>query len=138
MAGWLIHTSAFAAVAAFLACAGTAQASGSITCHSADDNVVIDLLVGRAEAITILRTIITIGDKTWSSDPANAPGTPIIAAQAFEDSTRLLVDFGLEAAGPGVARLRAANLTEGPDFVSGGVFAFKDIGAWAVDCSVRG
>lgn len=134
----LIRKSAFAAFAAFLACAGTAQASGSITCHSADDNVVIDLLVGRAEAITILRTIITIGDKAWSSDPANMPGTPIVAAQAFEDSTRLLVDFGLEAAGAVVARLRAVNASEGADFVSGGVFSFKDIGAWPVDCSERG
>ncbi len=121
-----------------LASANAAFASGDIFCRSADDTISVSLLVSRSDTLTVLRTIINIGEETWSSDPNVQAGTPILAGQAYENDGMLLVDFIGEPAGPVVARLKAFSSEDSGDYVSGGVFTFKGKGAFVVDCSERG
>ncbi len=128
---------AAAALTMLLASAGVASATGDIYCHNDEANVGVSLLVSRSEALMILRTIVTIGEETWSSDPSVMAGKPIEVGQAFENDAMLLVDFLGEPAGAVIGRLRAFDMTEGETFVSGGIFAFQEKGAWVVDCSVR-
>ena len=127
-----------AVISLLLASANAAFASGDIFCRSADDNLSVSLLVSRSDTLTILRTVISIGDETWSSDSSVQAGTPIHSGQAYENDGMLLVDFIGEAAGPIVARLKAFSSEDGGDYVSGGVFTFKGKGAFVVDCSERG
>ena len=127
-----------AVISLLLASANAAFASGDIFCRSADDNVSVSLLVSHSDTLTVLRTVISIGEETWSSDPNVQAGTPILSGQAYENDGMLLVDFIGEAAGPVVARLKAFSAEDSGDFVSGGVFTFKGKGAFVVDCSERG
>ena len=120
-----------------LAAATPAAATGGIDCSSPDGAASVSLSTGHTDTLSIFRAIVTIGEETWSSDQAVAPGQPVEVGQAFENDGMLLVDFLAEPAGPVIGRLRAFDLTEGEAFVSGGVFAFRDKGAWVVDCSVR-
>ena len=113
-----------------------AVASGGIACTG--DGVEVDLSVGRLDVISVLRATVEIGDKVWSTDPEIVPGTPIAVGQAFEDESRLLVDFTDEAVNAIVGRLRVFSLTEGDGYAAGGVFSFKDEGVFVVDCSERG
>jgi hypothetical protein len=129
---------AAAALAMCLASAAPAAATGDIYCHNDEAKVGVSMLVPHSEALTILRVAVTIGDETWSSDQDVQPGQPILAGQAFENDGMLLVDFVAEPAGAIIAKLRAFSLNEGDSYVSGGVFSFKDKGAWVVDCSERG
>jgi hypothetical protein len=114
-----------------------AAATGGIDCSSADGEVSVSLSTGHTDTLSIFRAIVTIADETWSSDPSVMAGKPIEVGQAFENDTMLLVDFLGEPAGAVIGRLRAFDITEGETFVSGGVFAFQEKGAWVVDCSVR-
>lgn len=126
-----------AALAFCLAATATpAVASGGIACTG--DGVEVDLSVGRLDVISVLRATVEIGDKVWSTDPEIVPGTPIAVGQAFEDESRLLVDFTDEAVNAIVGRLRVFFLTEGDGYAAGGVFSFKDEGVFVVDCSERG
>lgn len=129
---------AAAAIAMCLASAGPAAATGDIYCHNDEADVGVSLLVSRSEALTILRSIVTIGEESWSSDPGVQEGQPIAVGQGFENDGRLLVDFVAEPAGAIIARLRAFSANEGDSYASGGVFSMKDKGAWVVDCSERG
>ncbi|MFZ1680806.1 MAG: hypothetical protein WAT70_07275 [Rhizobiaceae bacterium] len=129
-----------AAAAAILALgfAGSAHATGEILCASADGEVAVDLLVGRTEALVVLRAMVTVGGESWSSDPAVVPGTAIALGQGFEGDGMLLVDLLDEPAGAIVARLRAFTLSDADAYASGGVFSLKGKGAFVVDCSERG
>lgn len=113
-----------------------ALATGSITCEG--ENVTVDLLVGRLPVLSVLRAVITIGDRTWSTEPGVVAGEPVAVGQAFEGDGRLLLDLTDEGVSEVVGRLRAYTLEEGKDFVSGGVFSMKGEGAFLVDCSLRG
>ena len=113
-----------------------AFATGEIACEG--DGVSVDMLVGRLEVLAILRVVVRIGDKTWSSDQSYAEGTPIQVGQRFEDDRMLLVDFTDDNVEGVIARLRAFSLTEGDNYVSGGAFSMKGEGAYLVDCSLRG
>lgn len=124
------------AAAALLLASTPAWATGEIYCTG--EGVNVHLLVGRAEALSVLRATVTIGDKSWSSQPNAVPGMPIALGQAFEGEGRLLVDLTDEPAGEIIARLRAFSLDEGDHFASGGVFSFRAEGAFVVDCSERG
>ena len=126
-----------ASVMMILASAAPAAATGGIDCSSADGEVSVSLSTGHTDTLSIFRAIVTIADETWSSDQAAIAGKPIEVGQAFENDTMLLVDFLGEPAGAVIGRLRAFDMTEGETFVSGGVFAFQEKGAWVVDCSVR-
>ncbi|PSM19957.1 hypothetical protein [Nitratireductor sp. StC3] len=126
-----------AALALLAAATATpAVASGGIACTG--DGVAVDLSVGRLAVISVLRATVRIGDTVWSTDPEIVPGTPIAVGQAFEDESRLLVDFTDEAVNAIVGRLRVFFLTEGDGYAAGGVVSFKDEGAFVVDCSERG
>ncbi len=129
---------ALVVISFLLASANAAFATGDIFCRSADERASVSMLVSRADTLTVLRTIISIGEESWSSDSNVQAGTPILAGQAYENDGILLVDFIGEPAGPVVARLKAFSSEEGGDYVSGGVFLFKGKGAWVVDCSDRG
>lgn len=119
-----------------VATASPAFATGEIACEG--DGVSVDLLVGRLQVLSVLRAVVTIGEKTWSSEPGVMPGTPIAIGQAFEDEGQLLVDFTDDNVEGVIGRLRAFSLEEGDDYVSAGVFAMKGAGAFVVDCSLRG
>ena len=123
-------------ITSLVATATPAFATGDISCEG--DGVSVDLLVGRLEFLHVLRAVVTIAEKTWSSEPEVMPGTPIAIGQAFEDDSQLLVDFTDDNVEGIIGRLRAFSLEEGDDFVSGGVFSFKGEGAFLVDCSLRG
>ncbi len=129
---------ALALLAGLLAGVATtpALATGEIVCTG--ENVTVDLLVGRLPVLNVLRAVVTIGDKTWSSQPDVMPGEAIAVGHAFEDDTRLLLDLTDDNISEVVGRLRAFTLEEGKDFVSGGVFSMKGEGAFLVDCSLRG
>ncbi|MBK8458098.1 MAG: hypothetical protein IPL47_14130 [Phyllobacteriaceae bacterium] len=104
---------AAAAIAMCLASAGPAAATGDIYCHNDEADVGVSLLVSRSEALTILRSIVTIGEESWSSDPGVQEGQPIAVGQGFENDGRLLVDYVAEPAGAIIARLRAFSANEG-------------------------
>lgn len=118
--------------------AAPAHATGDISCSGATDKVSVDMLVGRLPVLSVLRAVIQIGEKTWSTDQSVSPGTPITVGQAFEDERHLLVDFTDGNVEEVVGKLRAFSLEEGENYVSGGVFSFKGEGAFLVDCSLRG
>lgn len=124
-----------AVAALMLASAGTANATSEIVCANGADTVNVILSVSTSEAITVLRAAVVIDDDTWSSDPAVRPGRPISVGQAYEDRNTLLVDFTSGPAEPVIARLKMVKASEGDVTVTGGVFAFQDRGAWAMDCS---
>ncbi|MEX0406521.1 hypothetical protein ABGN05_12660 [Aquibium sp. LZ166] len=113
-----------------------ALATGEIVCSAED--VSVDLLVGRLDVLSVVRAVVTIGDETWSTEPDIVPGTPIAVGQAFEADGVLLVDLTDDAVNEVLSRLRAFSATEGDSSVTGGVFMFKDKGAFVVDCSERG
>jgi hypothetical protein len=121
---------------ALAAIATPALATGEIACSG--EGVSVDLLVGRLQVLSVVRAVVTIGDKTWSSSPDIMPGQPIAVGQAYEDERQLLVDFTDDNINEILARLRVFSLHEGESSVSGGVFSFKGEGAFIVDCSLRG
>lgn len=127
-----------AALAVLLASGGAtpSHASGDILCEG--DNVSIDMLVGRLQVLSVLRAVVRIGDKTWSSDQSYEAGTPIEVGQRFEDDRMLLIDFTDESVDQILGRLRAFTLQDGNDSVTAGVFSMKDEGVHVVDCSLRG
>ena len=117
-----------------LACAVLpARATGELTCGG--EGVSVDLLVGHMDVLSIARAVVTIGDKTWSTAPDLFPGTPITIGQAFEDDRMLVVDFTDADVNQIIGRLRAVKAAEGEVRAVGGVFSFKDHGAFVVDCS---
>ena len=122
----------------FALCSGPAHATGDISCSGTTDNVSVDMLVGRLPVLSVLRAVIQIGEKTWSTDQNVSPGTPITVGEAFEDERHLRVDFTDGNVEEIVGKLRAFSLEEGENYVSGGVFSFKGEGAFLVDCSLRG
>ena len=132
----MIRRAFAASLVAFAAMVTPALATGDISCSG--DKGSVDMLVGRLPVVSILRTVIKIGDKTWSSEPSVMPGMPIAVGQAFEDERMLVVDFTDDGVSEIVGRLRVFSLTEGDDWVSAGVFAMKGEGAFIVDCSLRG
>ena len=128
-----------------LASANAAFATGSITCEDPESKVVVDLRVNHSDTLNIIGHSIAIGDETWPPVDENgiaktrALGQVLLSiGQAFENDGMLLVDFVSDTDGTVIARLKAFSLEDGNDFVSGGVFMFKDKGAYLVDCSVRG
>ncbi|MGB8817415.1 MAG: hypothetical protein WCC66_05780 [Rhizobiaceae bacterium] len=129
---------ALAVTGFLLASANAAFATGDVSCRSADDSVSVSLLVTRSTTLNVLRTVISVGDETWSSDPNVQAGTPILSGQAYENDGMLLVDFISEPAGAVSARLKTFSLEEGGEYASGGVFSLMGKGAWVVDCSERG
>ncbi|MCO5084108.1 MAG: hypothetical protein M9955_20930 [Rhizobiaceae bacterium] len=110
-----------------------AYATGEISCGG--EGVGIDLLVGHLDVLSIARAVITIGDKEWSSTPESWPGIPIVVGQAFEDENHLLVDITDDNVASIIGRLRVFKATEGDQSVVGGVFTWKDHGAFVVNCS---
>lgn len=129
---------AVAAAILALGFAGSAHATGEILCASPDGEVTVNLLVGRTEALALLRAVVSVGEESWSSDPAVVPGTAIALGQGFEGDGMLLVDLLDEPAGAIRARLRAFTISADEGYASGGVFWMKDKGAFVVDCSERG
>lgn len=118
-----------------LASASPAFATGEISCGSADGGVSIYLGVSSAETLNILRATVTIGEDKWSTDVSVEPGQPLAIGQAYGNDKQLFVDFVSEPAGPVIGRLKVVDGREGDISASGGVFTFKDKGAWVVDCS---
>ncbi|MBX3532522.1 MAG: hypothetical protein KF849_18135 [Rhizobiaceae bacterium] len=122
--------------AAFLFFAGLgaspAHATGDISCTG--EGVSVDMLVGRLQVLSILRTVITLGDETWSSDQSYVKGTPITVGQAFEDDRFMAIDFMDDNLERIVGRIRVVNLDE----ISAGAFSMDGKGSWIVDCSLRG
>lgn len=117
-------------------CATPAFATGDIVCGG--EGASVDMLVGRLPVLSIVRVVVTVGDKTWSSDQSFAPGTQITVGQGFEDDRMLVVDLTDDAVSEVIGRLRVFSLDEGEHYASGGVFSMKGEGAWLVDCSLRG
>jgi hypothetical protein len=112
--------------------AGPAYATGDISCTG--DGVSVDMLVGRMQVLGILRTVVTVGEETWSSDQSYVKGTPVTVGQAFEDDRFMAVDFMDDNLEGIIGRLRVVNLEE----ISAGAFAMNGKGSWIVDCSLRG
>lgn len=113
-----------------------ALATGDIVCEA--EGASVSMLIGRLPVLTILRGVVDIGDKTWSTEPNAVPGLGLAIGQAFEDDRQLIVDFTDANIEEVVGRLRVFSLEEGEDFVSAGVFSMKGEGAYIVDCSLRG
>ena len=111
--------------------AAPAQASGDIYCEG--EGASVDMLVGRLQVLSVLRTVIKIGDETWSSDQSYVQGTPITVGQAFEDDL-MLIDFMDDNLEQIIGKLRVVNL----DNISAGAFWMEGKGSWIVDCSLRG
>jgi hypothetical protein len=121
---------------ALIASPAPAFATGAIECSG--DRVSVDLVIGRLEVLSVVRAVVAIGDKNWSTQPDVVAGEPIATGQAFQDERQLLVDFTDHNVEEIVGRLRVYSLSEGEAFASGGVMSFKDEGAFVVDCSERG
>lgn len=121
-----------------LATASAASASGNIFCRNADESVSLNMMISRSDTLTVVRTVLIMGDETWSDDPVVQPVLPIRAGQAYENDGALLVDFVAEAEGAVIARLKAFSTMGEDDYVSGGIFTVKGKGSWVVDCSDRG
>lgn len=124
-----------AAVAGILASAlwaAPALATGEIVC--AGQGVSIDLLVGHVDLLYIDRAIIEVGDRTWTSQPNQVPGTVIGVGHVFEDERQMLVDFTTDGA-DNIASLRVFKLSEADVSKAGGVFQLDGVGVWVVDCS---
>jgi hypothetical protein len=113
--------------------AAPANATGEIVCGDGK-GVSVDMLVGHVEVLSISRILVDIGDKSWSTQPDLMPGTLIAVGQAFEDDRQLAVDI-IDETFEVLGRLRVFKATEGDVSVLGGVFSFKDEGAFVVDCS---
>lgn len=109
-----------------------ARATGEITC--AGKGVGVDLLVGHVDVLSVARAVVTIGEKVWSSTPESWPGIPISVGQGFEDERQLFLDIVDEGYSV-IGRLRVFKATEGDKSVAGGVFTWKDRGAFVIDCS---
>ena len=128
-----IQRTAFATLLAAAALgASPAYATGDIYCVG--DGASVDMLVGRLQVISILRTVVKVGEEVWSSDQSYVAGTPITVGQAFEDDRFMAVDFMDDNLEQIIGRLRVVNLADH----SAGVFAIEGKGSWIVDCSLRG
>jgi hypothetical protein len=119
---------------AFLGAASVAHATGELTCSNGE-GVSVDLLVGHLDVLSVARATVDIGDKSWSTQPEIMPGEPITVGQAFEDDNQLLLDLMDKDMAVVLGRLRVFKAAEGDTNVTGGVFSFKGVGAFVVDCS---
>ena len=80
------------AVAASLALAAPAAASGGFFCQGEGD-VSLELSTGRLPVLQVLGAYAEAGGKAYSTGPERGPGTPFMVGQAFADDDVVMVDF---------------------------------------------
>ena len=115
------------------AAAGTARATETVICTSADGGPEISMLTGTLDVVSIVSASVEHDRKKWATDGEGA--MKIIVGQAFETSTQLVVDFTDEGLSTKVAELRLVKAGEEGMFAAGGTIRLPGLGAWAVSCS---
>lgn len=121
------------AASAFVLAATPAFATGEITC--AGGGASVDLLVGHVPVLSIVRAIVSVGDKDWSTQSDLMPGTPIAVAHSFEDDAQMLIDMTDDGVNEIIIKLRVFKATDGDKSAAGGVLSVKGAGVFVVDCS---
>jgi hypothetical protein len=117
----------------FAGAAGTARATETMVCISAEGGPEVSMLMGTLDTVSIVTASIAHEGKTWSTNGEGA--MKIIVAQAFEDSAQLVVDFTDEGLSAKVAELRLAKASEEGMVAAGGTIRLPGEGAWTVSCS---
>ncbi len=112
---------------------GTARATETMICTSADKGPEVSMLMGSLDTVSIVSASISHDGKVWATDGAGA--MKIIVGQAFETATQLVVDFTDEGLSTRVAELRLVKASEEGMFAAGGTIRLSGSGAWAVSCS---
>jgi hypothetical protein len=117
----------------FATASGTARATETMICTSADGGPEVSILMGTLDVASIVTASIVHDGKTWAT---NGEGPmKIIVGQAFESDTQLIVDFTDDALSTKVAELRLVKAGEEGMFAAGGTIRLLGSGAWAVNCS---
>jgi hypothetical protein len=117
----------------FAGAAGSARATETMICTSADGGPEVSMLMGTLDVASIVTASIVHDGKTWATNGGGPQ--KIIVGQAFEDTTQLVVDFTDEALSTKVAELRLAKASEEGMFAAGGTIRLPGAGAWTVSCS---
>ena len=113
--------------------AGSARATETMICSSADGGPEVSMLMGTLDTVSIVTASVSHDGKVWATD-GEGP-MKIIVGQAFESASELVVDFTDEGLTAKVAELRLAKASEEGMFAAGGTIRLPGSGAWAVSCS---
>ena len=88
----MLPNSAWLALAASLALAAPAAASGGFFCQG-DEGVSVELATGRLPVLEVLGAYAEAGGKAYSTGRERGVGDPFTVGQAFADDDVVMVDF---------------------------------------------
>ena len=120
---------------AFCAMAAPAAATEWIYCGDAAGHVQIGVLANFG-LFSFSRGTLRVGSENWSTQPEAEPepAKPMLALESFADANQLYVKFADEQMETILADLRVVIVTEGDEYVQGGVLDVPGKGAWVVTC----
>lgn len=121
---------------ALMIAAMSTQASATewIECSDAAGEVQIGVLAGGVDFAEFSRAHLTVGDDSWSTDPALEPGTPLTIADSFFDWKQLFVTLTDADRDAVLAELRVFVVSNESGEAKGGVVSVPSKGVWSVTC----
>jgi hypothetical protein len=124
---------ALAALAASLL-ASPAWATQGLSCRATDGAAAIGLSLGSAGGLGFAGATLSVGERSWVTDPAYGAGEIFTFGQGMSDEIGIRIDFFDDIVNERVAELRLYRAMEGDDFVLAGTLRVLGAGAWAVSC----
>jgi hypothetical protein len=116
--------------ASVLISAGSAHASGTISCAGEPD-ISVDLTIGSLPVLSVIAGGISIGERSLSIGGAE---NAVIVGQAFREDNRISVDFTDPNVERIVAELRLFEALEERDHAMSGTLRVIGQGAYALTC----
>lgn len=124
--------SAPAAILLLFAAAGSASATGTISCADAAGTVSVELVVGSVPGLAIVGGLIEADGRRLG---VNREGVePITVSQAFATADQIWVDFADGNVNGRVGELRLFRADEERHSAMAGTLRIVEAGAWAVAC----
>ena len=121
------------AVAALLAGATPAAATGGIACSSIDDAATVEIAIGHVPGLAVVGATILVGERRWGMNLSGEQALTV--SQAFATEGHYWIDFADGIVNEIVAELRLHRVDEGMDIGFGGTMRMPGIGAWTLACS---
>lgn len=112
--------------------AGSAHASGTISCAS-DDGASVELTLGSLPMLSVVGVEIAAGEQRWTMREGG-DGQPVVVGQAARYGDLVVVDVTDPNVERIVAELRLLSATEECDHVTAGTLRIVGQGAYALTC----
>jgi hypothetical protein len=113
-------------------CAGSAHASGTISCVS-DDGASVELTLGSLPVLSVVGAAIAAGEGRWTT-LEDGDGQPVVVGQSARYGDLVVVDFTDPNIERLVAELRLLSAPEERDHVTAGTLRIAGQGAHALTC----